>query len=212
LSIDSESWNLLAVEADGSVCGCVRYRNHPNTSSFDELWVRNSALAKSGNFGFNLRRAVETELRVARMRQVSYVEVGGWAIAAEHRCTTEALRIALATYAMARALGGCLGITTATVRHSSSSILRRIGGSSLQHGGDALPAYYDPQYRCEMEVLRFDSARPAPKYAAWVDQLREDLRDVPVICRTWPNVLWSPARMDHAPRQYAQQLAIPCFA
>jgi hypothetical protein len=208
LSIDRESWHLLTLDANGAVCGCVRYLNHSNTSDFGELWLRNSALAKSPDGGLALRRAVENELRLARLRQVSYVEVGGWAISSEYRCTTEALRIALATYALAGLLGGCVGITTATVRHSSSSILRRIGGTPLESAGQQLRPYYDPQYRCEMEVLRFDSDRPAPKYQSWVDDLRSEIRDIPVVCRTWPNMLWCPARVNAAPRY--QQLALPC--
>ncbi|MDR3702204.1 MAG: hypothetical protein P4L56_21335 [Candidatus Sulfopaludibacter sp.] len=212
LSIDDKSWHLLSVDSGGLVCGCVRYRKYANTAEFDDLGVRNSALARWPHEGLRLRRAVETELGVARLRQVSYVEVGGWAVAPEYRFSTEALRTALATYALARNLGGCLGITTATVRHASSSILRKIGGSSLQWDGKELPAYYDPQYRCEMEILRFDSKSPAGKYAQMVDQLSSEIRGIPVICRTRPTIFQFPAYARGTAREYPDRVALPCTA
>lgn len=182
LAIDGESWHLLALDGSGAVCGCVRYYAHNDQACFEELAVWRSAIATCAAWGGRFRAAVEAELRRARSQGLSYVEVGGWAIAPERRCTVEALRTALATYSLARILGGCIGITTATTRHGSSSILRRIGGSSLQLAGTTIPPYYDPQYKCDMEVLRFDSACPAPQYSRLVDALSASLSGVPVIC------------------------------
>ena len=190
VAIDPHSWHLLALDGTGNICGCVRYYSHESGTRFQELWVRHSALATSKTWGGAFRRAVEAELQQARRRNVSYVEVGGWAISSERRCTTEAARTALATYSLARVLGGCIGITTATVRHSSSSLLRRIGGSSLRTDAGELPPYYDPQYTCEMEVLRFDSESPAAKYYSLVDRLRSDILNVPVVCRSNPRSPW----------------------
>lgn len=181
IGIDWYSWHLLAVDRFGAVCGSVRYRGHGSTASFQDLWVRQSALATSAVWGGHFRSAVESDLKQARGRNVSYVEVGGWAVAPVRRCTTDALRLALATYGLAQTLGGCIGITTATLRHCSSSILRRIGGSSLESFGQALPPYYDPKFKCEMEVLRFDSGCPKPKYRNLVDQYRSEIVEVPVI-------------------------------
>ena len=190
LPIDGESWHLLALDSSETVRGCVRYRAHDSQARFTELSVRHSAIANCATWGGRFRAAVEAELQRARSGNLSYVEVGGWAIAPERRCTAEALRTALATYSLARILGGCVGITTATARHHSSSILRRIGGSSLQLAGTAIPPYYDPQYRCDMEVLRFDSASPAPRYSRLVDELVAEVFDVPVICTRLPRTLW----------------------
>jgi hypothetical protein len=142
-------------------------------------------------WGSQFRSAVESELRTARFKDLSYVEVGGWAISAHRRCTSEALRTALATYSLAQLLGGCLGITTATIRHASSSILRRIGGSSLRTEMGELPSYYDPQYGCEMEVLRFDSECPASKYVSQVDRLQTAVLSAPLVCETTRSRSWS---------------------
>jgi hypothetical protein len=153
---------------------------------FDDLGVRESWLARCDQWGATLRAAVESEIVRAKQRGAAFSEVGGWAIVPEKRCTTEALRIAMATYGLARILGGCVGISTATERHRSSSILRRIGGRSLEHGGTELPSYYDPQYRCRMEVLRFDSSSPDASCSCWVEQLSDRLAAVPVVVAREP--------------------------
>jgi hypothetical protein len=47
-----------------------------------------------------------------------------------------------------------------------------------------IPAYYDPRYGCNMELLRFDSRRPSPKYAPLIAELTEKLATVRVIAST----------------------------
>lgn len=182
LEIDDRSWHLVSVDKNGEVCGCSRYLPHQSTISFRNLEVRNSALAQCNTWGGYLRSAVRKEIEIAHERAFTYAEVGGWALSESLRYTTEALRIALGTYSLAQLLGGCIGITTATVRNASSSILRRIGGHSLKLHDVELPLYYDPQYKCQMEILRFDSSRPNPRYQYWVDEIRSYLKSVPVIC------------------------------
>ncbi len=182
LDIDEESWHVLTLDTSGAVCGCARLRTHTSTASFADLWIRNAAVARLQESRNKVRTAVESEMAAARQRAMRYVEVGGWAIAKERRCTMEALRVALATFGLAQVLGGCLGITTATVRHCSSSILRRIGGTPLQYDGASLPPYFDPQFRCQMEMLRFDSSQPNPRYQPWVERMQVHLSHLPVIC------------------------------
>lgn len=185
--VDQKSWHLLAVTRDGRVRGGARYRETSNRTAFSQLTIGVSSLAQSIVWGAKVRAAVEAELEEARRKDVAYVEFGGWALAEELRCKTEGLRIALAVYSLAQSLGGCIGISTATRRHRSSSILRRIGGLPLVADGMELPAYYDPQYGCEMEILRFDSNSPNPRYNWWIEQIRDHLRTVPVIrCNNVP--------------------------
>src|SRR5205085_1986583 len=95
------------------------------------------------------------------------------------------------TYCLAQILGGCIGITTATLRHCSSSILRRIGAASLESAAGPLPAYFDPKFGCEMEVLSFDSDCPAPKYMVLVEKLRSEILRVPVICQSMRRMFWN---------------------
>jgi len=183
---DYDSWHLLVVAGNGAVQGCARYRHLTGNVGFDDLGVRESWLARCDQWGATLRAAVESEIVRAKQRGAAFSEVGGWAIVPEKRCTTEALRIAMATFSLARSLGGCVGISTATERHRSSSILRRIGGRSLEHGGNELPSYYDPQYGCQMEVLRFDSSSPDASCSQWVEQLSNRLAEVPVVAAREP--------------------------
>jgi hypothetical protein len=184
---DYDSWHLLALDGNGEVQGCARYRHLTGNVGFDDLGVRESWLARCDQWGLSLRTAVESEIVRAKRRGMAFSEVGGWAIVPEKRCKAEALRIAMATYSLAQILGGCVGITTATERHRSSAILRRIGGRSLECGGTELPSYYDPQYRCRMEVLRFDSSSPDASCRIWVEQTSKRLAEVSVLVAREPD-------------------------
>jgi hypothetical protein len=189
---DSRAWHLLSLGCNGEVRGCSRYVAHPHTVSFAQLGVRSAALSRSGEWGLALRTALESEIGQARARGLSFVEVGGWALDPAVRNTREALRIALGTYSLARALGGCIGITTATMRHCSAAILRRIGGRPLRNRAVELPSYYDSQYGCEMELLRFDSTELNPRFEPWVAELDTYLQSSTVIRREDPAAARAP--------------------
>ena len=179
-SVDEKAWHVLLIDADGQVSGCARYLSHPHDASFSDLVIHHSALARDPRWGGKLRRAVDLDVALARNRGISYVEVGGWALHKSVRCTREALRIALATYALARNLGGCIGISTVTVRHCSANILQKIGGHMLEFAGVPMPYYYDPQYQCDMAMLRFESNQPSGRYENWIEHLRQQLMAVPI--------------------------------
>lgn len=180
---DHQSWHLLTLDAQGRVAACMRYLTHRRDAGFNDLAISRSSLAKSKTWGAQLRAAVEADLHNARQRGCSYVELGGWVISDGLRCTMEALRMVATAYAFAQLSGGALGISTASMQRCSSAILKRIGGQQLQACGVELPPFYDEQYRCHMEVLRFDSSQPNPRYRKWMDACRASLREVPVICR-----------------------------
>ena len=179
--VDNYAWHLIRLDANGDVCGCARYMSYSGDLRFSETGVSRSALGRSHEWSGTLRMAIESEIALAKRLRVDYVEVGGWALSPELRCTSEALRIALGSFSMARLLGGCIGVTTATERHCSASILRRIGGQPLMTQGVEIPKYFDPRFDCEMEILRFDSARPNPRFERWIEELKGYLAGVPVI-------------------------------
>jgi hypothetical protein len=178
---DQKSWHLLMLDKQQHVSSCVWYLEHANTISADQLRVRNCPLGREEGWRTKLSHAVESELARARSASLRYAEVGGWAVSKRSRCTSEGLLLALGAYSLGRILGGALGITTATTRHSSSTILRRLGGSPLEVGGLQLPSYYDSKYACEMELLRFDSRRVDTKYVGLVELIRDKLANVSVI-------------------------------
>lgn len=203
LAVDEHSWHVLLVDGTDRVTGCLRYLEENNASRFDELWVRQSALTHCPVWGRKFRRAVELERARAAARHLRFGSVGGWAVAEDRRCTADPLRMVLATCGLFRLLGGCIGLATATVRHSSAGILRRIGLTPLTVDGVELPSYWDPHYQCEMEALRFDSDLPSPRYARAIDELSYEMELVPMISREgraqeWDGRLWgidSPAAL-----------------
>lgn len=180
---DEKSWHLLMVDAQRRVTGCAWYLEHDSAVRVEDLRVRRSPLAGTPSTRKHLWKSVQAELARARRERLRYAEVGGWAVAKHSRCTSEGLVLALAGYSLGRISGGCLGITTATVRHCSSSILRRLGGASLEADGAAVPSYYDPNYNCEMELLRFDSRAPQAKFAGLIEWLSRQMANVQVIAR-----------------------------
>jgi hypothetical protein len=178
---DEKSWHLLMLDKVGRVAACVWYLAHAADVPLAGLRVRHCPLAQHPIWRDALWGAVESELAEARREGLGFAEVGGWAVTESSRCTSEGLVLALAGYSFGRLMGGTLGITTATVRHCSSTILRRLGGTDLGLGDRAIPPYYDPQYDCEMELLRFDSRHPSPKYSLLIEMLKEKLSDVLVV-------------------------------
>jgi hypothetical protein len=179
--VDEQAWHLVSMNGRGEVCGCARYIAHSSGVRFADTTVSQSPLSRDVEWASRFRKSVESEIELANSKGVGCVEVGGWALASQLRCTSDALRIALGMFSLARLLGGCIGLTAATRRHCSASILRRIGGQPLSWQGDAIPSYFDARYDCEMEVLRFDSSTPNPRFEPWIEDLRRHLSAVPVI-------------------------------
>jgi hypothetical protein len=182
LGVDAGSWHVVSVQPDGRVTGCSRYRAYGEGTEPEHLGAWRSALASDRLWRGPLHMALKSEIALARKRNVDYVEVGGWAISEDMRYTTEAINIALSTFALAQTIGGCIGLTTATVRNCSSRILRKIGGRSLGLPGCPLPSYFDARYGCEMELLRFDSNAPNPKYQTRIDDILSRFFELPVVC------------------------------
>jgi hypothetical protein len=178
---DESAWHLLTVDEHEAVIGCIRYLAHEPSVRFSELSIASSGVARSAELGTRMREAVETELDCARRRGAWYVELGGWAVCESLRCTTEAIRTLLTVYALSQVRGGAVGLSSATARHHSSSILRRIGGRPLKANGSEISSYYDAQYGCEMELLGFDSESPNERYAGRIGDCREGLHQVPVV-------------------------------
>jgi hypothetical protein len=189
---DERNWHFLLLDDTNEVVGCARYLVHPNTVAFERLRISHSPLANDPFWGEKVRDAVEADLRVSRKHGMSYVEAGGWALAEAWRGTRAALEILVASYALAHLWGGCLGSCQATVRHGSSSILRRIGGSHLEAAGGELPPYEDPHYGCTMELLRFDSRAPTQRFVPLINQLRAKLAGSVAVRASRGGQTWKP--------------------
>ncbi len=177
---DEGAFHLITLDRNEDVAACARYMLYPEDVCFDDLNVSRTSMAANPETGPRLREAVESEMDLARRRGLRYVEVGGWAIAQDLRCTTEAVRMILSLYALSERFGGVLGITTAN-RTCSAPILRRTGGEPLSARGEKLPGYFDPHYHHDLEILRFDSTRPSSKFEQMLDRLRSRVIEIPVL-------------------------------
>jgi len=178
---DRNSFHLLSLDSTGHVAACARYMQHSPSVTFSELDLSHTPLASDATAGPFLRDAVERELIRARGLNYGYVEMGGWAIAETLRCSTEAVRMVVTIYALGRLMGGALGVSTATTRHGSSSILRRLGATSLLDENHSARTYFDPNFGCEMELLSFDSDRPSTKYEDAVRRCQDLLAHTTII-------------------------------
>jgi hypothetical protein len=190
LAIDERSWHVLALDAKRKVCGCVRYLAEKPEVAYKDLWIGEAAIARCPQWGRHFRRSVEQERAQAQSKGVDFAEVGGWAVAEDRRWTPDPLRMILGVWGLSKLLGGCVGVATATVRHGSAMILRRIGLMPMTVDGVEIPAYYDPQYGCEMQGLRFDSDFPNPKYRNWIEELRHQLELTSIVCNVTKTLEW----------------------
>jgi hypothetical protein len=181
---DEHSWHFLLLDSNAEVAGCARYRLHSPDVSYSDLGLSRSPLSHDSYWGPRLREAVEAELRLASEQHLRYAELGGWAIAERYRNTRAALEVLLGSYAWAELIGGCICSCTATVRNLSALILRRIGGRSLRHGEEELPAYFDSDYGCWMELLRFDSREIPTRFQQIAAEVRQKLTLRPIIGST----------------------------
>lgn len=180
--IDPHSWHLVIQTPTREVVSCARYFSLPNPS-FETTLTSRSRLAIDPEWRSHVRSLVENSIRMASDRGALFAELGGWCVAESARKTSYALRSVLSMYALGEILGGTVGLSTATTRHSSSSILQRLGAQKAHWQGCALPTYFEPMFDCDMELLQFDSSRPAPKYASQVSAYQQQIRSrVPVVC------------------------------
>lgn len=178
---DASSWHIVALGDNGDVAACMRYRTYTGEVSPERLGVWRSALARASAWSGRLRQAIAEDILAASRTRSHFSEIGGWAVAPRLRGARGAL-MGLWPYALAETLGGGLGVATATARNCSAEMLKRMGGRPLSVAGETLPAYFDPDYGCEMEILRFDSRAPSDRYRRHVERLIETAANSLVIC------------------------------
>ena len=181
MSIDHLAWHLILLD-HGAVAGAIRYVEYPNTISYGDLLVRQTWLAHTPEWGFDVRMAVESTLCEARRRNVHFGEPGGWVLSSALRHRRDAIRLALGCFALAEHLGSALCVCTASHKNHSATMLRRLGGMRLGTSAGPLPVFHEPQYQCAMELLRFDSSVVAHPYRGLVDELAWSLANsIPVL-------------------------------
>ena len=180
---DLQGWHILLLDDSESVQGCARCISRGQRVPFSELTLGRSAIALSDKWGTRVRRATEETMEAVVNTGHSFGELGGWAIAPHLRCTTSMFRIAMAMWALVRHLDIHFLCSTATRRHCSASILRKLGGRPFAADGVEVPEYWEPRYGCHMELLRFDHLHDAhPLFEPRVREFQTWLATVPVVC------------------------------
>ena len=139
---DERSWHLLWTDGGGHVTSCAWYLEHENTTSIRNLRVRHCPLDGVDEWRDKLHGAVESEIARARRDGLRYAEVGGWLC----RRRAGARRRDCAGPCGLRSLPNARRCARNhdSKRDTSSSILRRLGGSHLEFNGMQMPAYFDP--------------------------------------------------------------------
>src|SRR5260221_4819648 len=132
-SIDSESWHLLTLDEVGRVVTCARYYS-AFQPSFDKTGAAASALAHCPKWKDKVRIGVRETMDEAKRRGMQFAELGGWCIGGALRNSPEALRTVLRMFTLAELLGGTVALSTATKRHSSSSILQSLALPNVRAG------------------------------------------------------------------------------
>ena len=161
---DEKSWHLLRVRNDGKIAGCARVLVHPRDVTFSRLRIASSSAARCPLWARDVHDAVESELTHARRNGFAVIEPGGWVIDEERRGSCEAVSIAIRALAWAQILDDCIGFLTATAKHGSAAILRRLGARNLQARGQTIPGYFEPAWGCNAELLRFDTNSLNPRF------------------------------------------------
>ncbi len=184
---DERAWHVLSVDAGGNAAPRLRYLDERHSTGFPR------ALGESRGHGALPADGLESCARRlnsgCRERAPAALDSAAWGGVgpqppAERR-TMEPVSVILATYGLLELLGGCIGVATATFRHHSAGILRKIGLSPLDPGAVAeLEALFRPQIRVRNgEILEFDSAHPNPEIQSEsVARFGEQLANAAVIC------------------------------
>lgn len=181
---DERSWHLLQLDEERRIVGCIWYLEHDRPTTIDDLRVHASPPVLNVEWGPKVRTAIEADIARAQDEGVAYGEVGGWAVSDRNHCPADGFLLAVAAFGLSRLLGHAVGVTTATCRHSSNLILRRLGLRPFDVDGVRLPRYFDPKYGCDMDLLRFDSRVATRRYDRIIELFRSRLAEVPVVSAT----------------------------
>jgi hypothetical protein len=197
---DEKSWHLLRVRKDGKIVGCARILVHPRDVTFSRLRLASSSVARSAVWARDVHDAVESDLTHARLNDLAVIEPGGWVIDEDLRGSCEAVSIAIGTFAWTQILDDCIGFLTATARHGSATMLRRLGARNLQAHGQTIPGYFEPAWGCNAELLRFDTNSLNPRFEAALVSAR---------CQLLTSLVFSPESVPHRNEHFFPSSEIP---
>jgi hypothetical protein len=170
---DFENYHLCLRKLDGRIVACLRMRLHERAAEVRDLWLHDLITRMHPELTESCYAALNSLFELSKRDNVRIGEVGGWAVDAEFRNQRVSTLLPIAGWSLYQLIGDALVVASATTRHHSSAILKRIGGFALMLEDEQLPSFMDDFHGCEMELLGFDSRRPDPKYKKLVAELKE---------------------------------------
>ncbi len=180
---DDKSWHLLMTDERGprpfvrALSPDMRI-----ASSVQDLRLRNCPLVKRAESRYKVKVAVESEMARARRAGLRFAELGGWAISKERRGSPEgphdgAGHLRPVADARRRASASRPPTSRTPAPRSFGDLAAPIWSSRAQ----PIPSYFDPKYNTEIDLLRFDSRYPSPKYAELIEIVMGKLANVSVV-------------------------------
>jgi hypothetical protein len=172
---DFENYHLCLQNLEDRIVGCLRLRLHEPTNEIPDLRLHELIKRMNPDLAESCHRALTSLFESSRRDNVRFCEVGGWAIDEELRHHRISTLLPIAGWSFYQIMGNAIVVVSATTRHHSSAILKRLGGFPLMDGDKQLPSFMDDFHGCEMELVGFDSRRPHPKYEKLVAELKDFL-------------------------------------
>ena len=164
---------MLITAKSGEIIGCIRLRLHEGSCVEGGLGV-NDCLTRMHHDRARIHRAAIREFTAAVSRSGRPLcEPGGWAICPDHQKSSVALILGCACWALGQLLGGMIGLAFANTY--SAAMIRRLGGFSLVPDGAHGMFVFDEYYGRDLELIAFDSTRPAPAYDRVVGEIKDHL-------------------------------------
>src|SRR5262245_29480124 len=169
---DFENHHLCLRNGAGQIRGCLRLRLHNRGVKLHDLRIHELIRRLPMPLAETCNRAVVALLERSCSEGLRFGDVGGWAVDEELRQSRVSVLLPVACWVVYPILHHVLAVASATTRHQSSEILKRIGGFALRYGSEELPQFVDDFHGCEMELLGFDSRSPQPRYERTVADLK----------------------------------------
>jgi hypothetical protein len=161
------------VLSNGEVQGCLRLRLHPKSEGrITEYAVYDLIRRMPGELATKYHAGLEELIHTYSDAGFTLGESGGWAISHKYQGCSAMLAVPLAGWSFSRVHSRQIWIASATERNGSAEMLKRFGGWRLKLKGEELPSFYDPGYKCQMELLCFDSDILNPKFEPAVRDLQ----------------------------------------
>ncbi len=117
------------------------------------------------------------------MRTKFFGEVAGLVITDYEKNSPAALLLVAFCFAFGEFVGGFNALVSATERHYSNRIMRKIGGHRIPHKEtkEYLNTFFDSKYNCNMEYIVFESACPAALIQDLCKKIQEKLKTTLVL-------------------------------